>query len=321
MLSRARVALAALTFGPIAAWALSSVSGCAVNQSGLSLGGGGGASAGAGGSKGGATGTAGAGGGHAGTSGTVGAAGAVGTTGTAGTVGTVGSAGTFGSTGGTGAIGNAGTSGGAGATGGADATGGATGAAGTDGQAGTTGNGGSGPTGGTGGGGGRMHGGGGNSGRTPDCSPFPTGGSVTLSSDGLLHCYWPHADAASWVDSESSCEGEGGTLATVLSAEENMFVLQLGLQDQLFQGAAVWLGASDGKASNDMGGPGTYAWVTGEAWGYQPWHPGQPDGSCSGCNAADTCFCDHWLAFTADGTWYDRSESVPRPYICEATAR
>ncbi|HSY41845.1 MAG TPA: C-type lectin domain-containing protein [Polyangia bacterium] len=315
MLSRARVALAALTFGPIAAWALSSVPGCAVNQSGLSLGGGGGASAGAGGSKGGASGTAGAGGGRAGTSG---AAGAVGTTGTAGTLGIVGAAGTFGSTGGTGATGNAGTSGGAGAIGGSDATGG--GAAGTDGQAGTTGGGG-GPMVGMGGAGGRTHGGGGNSGHTPDCSSFPMGSSVTLSSDGLLHCYWTHADPASWVDSESGCEGEGGTLATVLSAQENTFLVQLGTQDQLFQGAAVWLGANDGKASADMSGPGTYSWVTGEPWDYTNWHEGQPDGSCSGCNIAYTCFCDHWLAFTVDGTWYDRSESVPRPYICEATAR
>jgi Lectin C-type domain len=317
MLSRARGALAALIFGSIAGWVLLSVPGCAVNRSGLSLAGGGGASAGAGGSKGGAAGAA---GGHAGTAG--GAPGIVGTAGTVGTGGAVGAAGTFGA-GGTDATGSAGTSGGTAATGGADATGGGgtIGAAGVDGQAGTTGNGGGGQTGGTGGAGGRMHGGGGNSGH-PDCSPFPSGGSTTLSSDGLQHCYWTHGDPLLWTDAESTCEGEGGTLATILSAQENTFITQLAGQNQLSQGLnAVWLGASDGKASSDTSGPGTYTWVTGEAWGYQPWHPGQPDGSCNPCDAVDGCQCDHWLAFTADGTWYDRSESVPRPYVCEATAR
>ncbi|HZL16943.1 MAG TPA: C-type lectin domain-containing protein, partial [Polyangia bacterium] len=180
----------------------------------------------------------------------------------------------------------------------------------------TTGNGGSGQTGGTGG----THGGGGSSGH-PDCAPFPSGGSVTLSSDGLLHCYWTHGEPLLWTSAETTCEGEGGTLATILSAQENTFVVQLAAQGQLFQGAAVWLGASDGKASNDMSGVGTYTWVTGEPWGYHNWQPGQPDGSCSGCNATATCFCDHWLTFTVDGTWYDRSESAPRPYVCEATAR
>ncbi len=320
MLSRARVALAALTFGSIAAWALSSVPGCAVNQSGLSLGGGGGASASGGGSTGGATGTAGAGGGHAGTSGTVGAAGTVGTTGTAGTVGM---AGTFGSTGGTGATGNAGTSGGPGATGGSDATGGggAPGTAGTDGQSGTTGNGGGGPTGGTGGAGGRMHGGGGSSGH-PDCSSFPSGSSTTLSSDGLQHCYWTHSDQLDWNSSESSCEGEGGTLATILSDQENTFVFDLSMQAGLFLGSGVSLGATDGKASTDMSGPGTYAWVTGEPWGYTNWHMSQPDGSCNSCTPPDlACGCDHWLVLIMDGTWYDRPEATPRPFVCEAIAR
>jgi hypothetical protein len=317
----ARVALAALTFCPVAAWALSGVMGCAVNRSGLSLAGGGGASPGAGGSKGGADGTAGAAGGHAGTAGgAAGTAGTAGTVGTTGTAGTVAAAGTFGATGGTDATGSAGTSGGTAATGGTDATGGGgtTGVAGTDGRAGTTGDGGGGQTGGAGG---KMHGGGGSSGHA-DCSSFPMGGSVTLSSDGRLHCYWSHSDELDWNSSESSCVGEGGTLATILSEQENSFVVDLLTQAGLFQAAGVSLGATDGKASADMSGPGMYAWVTGEPWGYAPWHAPQPDGSCTACSIGELdCECDHWLVLTMDGTWYDRPEATVRPFVCEAIAR
>jgi hypothetical protein len=200
--------------------------------------------------------------------------------------------------------------------------GGTTGAAGTDGQAGTTGNGGGGQTAGTGGAGGRMHGGGGGNSGHPDCSSFPSGGSTTLSSDGLQHCYWTHSDQLDWNSSESSCVGEGGTLATILSDQENSFVVDLLTQAGLFQGSGVSLGATDGKASTDMSGPGTYAWVTGEPWGYAPWHPSQPDGSCNSCAVPGVdCGCDHWLVLTMDGTWYDRPEATPRPFVCEAIAR
>jgi hypothetical protein len=82
----------------------------------------------------------------------------------------------------------------------------------------------------------------------------------------------------------------------------------------------AWLGANDGKQSNDKTGPGQYAWVTGEPWGFTNWHSGQPDGSCS-CMLANSCSCDHWLAMGSDGTWYDRAETGSRSAICEAVAR
>ena len=101
------------------------------------------------------------------------------------------------------------------------------------------------------------------------------------------------------------------------------------MQAGLFQGGpavqgggGVSLGATDGKASTDMSGPGTYAWVTGEPWGYIHWHMSQPDGSCNSCAAPGVdCGCDHWLVLAMDGTWYDRPEATPRPFVCEAIAR
>jgi hypothetical protein len=224
----------------------------------------------------------------------------------------------------------AGTSGGTAGTGGA--TGGASGAVGTTGGAGDAGgaSGGAGDTGGTTGGAGGIQGSGGRFGtggaggaHPPSCASFPAGSTFTPPTDNLLHCYWTHADAVTWESAEATCENEGGTLATILSSQENMAVLSVGLHVMLFAGGAdvAWLGATDGKQSNDKSGPGTYAWVTGEPWGFTNWHASQPDGSCTCQNNNTMCACDHWLTIANDGTWYDRDDGTGRPSICEAIAR
>jgi hypothetical protein len=138
--------------------------------------------------------------------------------------------------------------------------------------------------------------------------------------DNRLHCYWTHAETLDWDSSESACVNEGGTLATILSMQENSFVFDLLTQTGLFQGSGVSLGGTDGKGNNDMTGAGTYSWVTGEVWGYTHWQPGQPDSSCNSCGAVSNCGCDHRVAMINDGTWYDRPASLARPFVCEALA-
>jgi len=147
--------------------------------------------------------------------------------------------------------------------------------------------------------------------------------SFTPPIDNLLHCYWARSNPLSWEAAEASCESDGGTLATVLSSQENMAVLQVGMRASVFAGGmnVAWLGAWDGKADNDKSGPGKYAWVTGETWSYTNWHASQPDGSCSCQFNNSSCDCDHWLAMGNDGTWYDRDDGTARPYVCEAVAR
>jgi Lectin C-type domain len=211
-------------------------------------------------------------------------------------------------------LGTGGGSGGATSTGGVQGSGGAAG----DGSGGA----GTGGTAGTRGSGGMMGSGGAGGGHAPSCSSFPTGSTFTPPTDNVLHCYWTHSEEVSWETAEATCENEGGTLATILSSQENMAVLQVGLRATLFNGGTnvVWLGASDGKQSNDKSGAGKYAWVTGEAWSYTNWHANQPDGSCT-CSNTSMCACDHWLAIGNDGTWYDRDDGTGRPYVCEAVAR
>jgi hypothetical protein len=148
------------------------------------------------------------------------------------------------------------------------------------------------------------------------------GSPFTTPTDGLLHCYWIHSELTDWASAESRCVSDGGTLATVLSSQEDMFVLQLLLQANLFKGNGVSLGATDGKSSSDKSGAGQYAWVTGEPWGYINWHVGQPSGTCTCQGLGNTsCTCDHWLAMINDGTWIDVAQSATRPSICEALAR
>jgi hypothetical protein len=280
---------------------------------GANSGAGGSASGGSGGSNpaGGSGGSSATGGAGAGSGGAVGLGGGPGTggdgSGTGGDQATGGNA-SGGNTGAGGSnTGTGGGSGGATSSGGVQGSGGAAGA-GTGGVAGTQGSGGTIGTGGAGGG------------HPPSCSSYPSGSTFMPPTDTVLHCYWAHSDANDWETAEATCENEGGTLATILSSQENMAVLGLAMRGGLFANlAAVWLGANDGKQSNDKSGPGKYAWVTGEAWGYTNWHANQPGGSCT-CPITTGCSCDHWLTMSSDGTWYDRADNN-RPFVCEAVAR
>jgi hypothetical protein len=269
---------------------------------------GGGQTGGAGGANAGTGGAPGTGGENGGTGGVPATGGTTGTGGdNHGTGGTPGTGGDSGGTGGApatgGTIGTGGTpaTGGAPGTGGAPATGGTTGTGGAPATGGTTGTGGAGGTGGS---------------HTPSCASFPKGATFVTPTDSLLHCYWTHSQGTDW----DSCVSDGGTLATILSSQENMFVLSVLIQPNLFNGLGVSIGATDGRASSDKSGAGTYAWVTGEPWSYTNWHMDHPDGACT-CQGSSSCACDHWLVMFNDGTWWDRPDKVARPYICEAIAR
>ncbi|HXU63416.1 MAG TPA: C-type lectin domain-containing protein, partial [Polyangia bacterium] len=215
------------------------------------------------------------------------------------------------------------------ATGGVIGTGGVAGVGG-NGSGGSAGSGGMGGTGGPGGGPatGGMSGHGGTGGRPPSCASFPSGTSLSNLGDGRLHCYWVHGSQIDWNSAEAVCENDGGTLVTILSEAENTTVVQLAAQANLFMGIGmsgqVFIGATDGRALDDRNGAGDYSWVTGEPWGYENWHSGQPDGACTGCSGPGPnagCACDHRGAITADGTWFDRTQTTTRPFVCEAIAR
>ena len=106
---------------------------------------------------------------------------------------------------------------------------------------------------------------------------------------------------------------EGGTLATILSSQENMFVLQVLLQANLFKGNGVSLGATDGKSSSDKSGAWTVRLGHGRAMGLHQLALGPARRVVHLPGHQQTCTCDHWLAMFNDGTWYDvaRARRVP----------
>jgi hypothetical protein len=111
---------------------------------------------------------------------------------------------------------------------------------------------------------------------------------------------------------------QDGHLVTILSPEENAFVVSVAQFSTSF--SDTWIGATDGKQGGDRGGPGSYRWVTGEAFVWTNWEQDQPDGYCDPCSSGQTCTCDHRVVLSSDGTWNDRWQDNTRPSVCEATA-
>ncbi len=74
-----------------------------------------------------------------------------------------------------------------------------------------------------------------------------------------------------WTASRDLCASRGGHLATVGSENENNFVFSNFCNTQRNE---CWLG---GQRSGS-----TWTWVTGEAWNYSRWNPGEPNNACNG---------------------------------------
>jgi len=95
------------------------------------------------------------------------------------------------------------------------------------------------------------------------------------------------------VADASSLYGPDTYLATITSAAENDFIFSLGIDDR-----PIWLGGyqDDNATQADEG----WHWVTGEAWDYTNWAPGEPnDWNGTVENALAFAF------FEGDGTWND----------------
>lgn len=102
-----------------------------------------------------------------------------------------------------------------------------------------------------------------------------------------------------WASAKAFCEGVKGHLATITTAEENQFVYQL-LRDAGQTDAH--LGASDVETE------GVWKWVTGEAWSYTSWEPGEPNGKTG----------ENYLGYYSkykNGNWNDSGSDAV--FICE----
>lgn len=80
---------------------------------------------------------------------------------------------------------------------------------------------------------------------------------------------WDDALAAA---ASSAHNGMQGYLATATDAGEDQFI------SSLANNAFGYLGASDADSEGD------WKWITGEAWSYTNWAPGEPNNCCGGEN-------------------------------------
>jgi hypothetical protein len=213
---------------------------------------------------------------------------------------------------------------------GGDTGGSATG--GTSGDAGISGAAGSFALGGTGSGGVAGDANGGVSGTATGGMGGSSGDCTSLDSSAVAfgdHCYVLRETPRTWAAAREDCANDGAHLVTIGSDDrteaeflaENEFVWTLGGM------TAVWIGATDGRPSNQAGDFTPYSWITGESILFDRWSPGQPDNGQSACmenapcSCGDTCW-EH-CAFMRDpdndepATWNDRHCEHVIGYVCE----
>jgi len=97
----------------------------------------------------------------------------------------------------------------------------------------------------------------------------------TSAEGGNGHWYAVVSASLTWIGARAAAEKLGGHLATITSDAENTFVLNLVNSDGFWSNGGPWLG---GYQMNDTEGPaGNWHWVTGEAFSYTKWGPGEPN--------------------------------------------
>ena len=129
--------------------------------------------------------------------------------------------------------------------------------------------------------------------------------SPLVQYPGNGHYYQRFDTFKYWTDARDYCQSVNGHLATITSRSEDDFVNQNLVQNLAQPGAPVLLGGTDRISE------GTWQWITGEAWSYADWAPGQPD------NNNEQDYLAYWNNPTYPGQWDDSYGGVLLPFICE----
>ena len=122
------------------------------------------------------------------------------------------------------------------------------------------------------------------------------------------HVYELCLEDVSWEEAKVACERKGGHLAVITGVSE---IKPIALE---VDGSAFWLGGYKED--------GVWKWITGEAFSYQNWYPGQPDGTeASGLKLQIYGLINNFDKLT---TWDDIKDDgskspgvTEKGYICE----
>jgi hypothetical protein len=107
------------------------------------------------------------------------------------------------------------------------------------------------------------------------------------------HSYYRSTGNAIWTVARQNCINMGGHLVTVTTSAENSFIFGLW--------PSGWIGLTDEVVE------GVWQWVTGEAYSYTSWNPGEPN------NAGN----EDYVQFVGGGKWNDLPNNVSLPYVLE----
>ena len=100
-----------------------------------------------------------------------------------------------------------------------------------------------------------------------------------------------------WEKAEEHCQGEGGHLVSIHSAEENDHVAGL-------VAGELWVGGSDVAAEGD------WTWTDGSSFSYNNWAFGQPANYGTG----EDCLMINW---NGAGMWNDQPCSEEKRFVCK----
>ncbi|MBO5933887.1 MAG: hypothetical protein J6Q94_00195 [Clostridia bacterium] len=98
-----------------------------------------------------------------------------------------------------------------------------------------------------------------------------TAADVSIPEDAVEfngHYYKVFEESMTWKEAKAYCEELGGYLATIVSLEEQNFIVSIAQNTEKTQ---LWLGGTDEQKEGD------WQWITGEEFNYQNWHPSNCD--------------------------------------------
>ena len=115
------------------------------------------------------------------------------------------------------------------------------------------------------------------------------------------HTYFYYSTPATWHEANLIARLLQGHLVTISNAAENEFVFGI-IENN------AWIGATDKDKE------GNWKWVTGEAFSYTAWCPGQPDNNQYGIEGEEN-YAQIWEG--NNGKWNDTAGSKEYPFVIE----